>query len=79
MAKEQHKLFYVSLNRGGRGIKAARTLDSARMQVEREQGEWSVREIRPATAQDVAWVRGMGGHIPSVGSPFEEDQNGPRH
>lgn len=50
---------YVSLwnNRCGLSIEPKRN-------ILRAEGTENVKEIRNATAKDVAWVRAMGGHVP---------------
>jgi hypothetical protein len=48
----------------GMGLKAARTLASARAQALRENGTHHPRGVRKATADDIAHVRAMGGHVP---------------
>lgn len=57
-------LFYA---RTGIGccIREARNLRSAHAAILREVGEFNgVKEVRKATDADIAWVRGMGGHVP---------------
>lgn len=59
------KLFYISTNRGA-GIREARGLKSALAQTRREVGYGNVKEVREASEQDIAWVRGMGGYVPRI-------------
>jgi len=57
-------LFYASTGIGA-CIREARDIRSARAAVLREVGEYNgVKEVRKATPADIAWVKGMGGHVP---------------
>lgn len=53
------QLNYISLYNGRCGL----TTDTP-AQVLRREGTGNVRLVRPATAKDVAWIRGMGGNVP---------------
>lgn len=61
------KLYYVNTDRGT-GIRAALTIRGAKRAAANEVGSGNVKEVRLATEKDIAWVRGMGGHVPNVGS-----------
>jgi hypothetical protein len=57
------KLYVVSAY-GRIGLRAASTLNAARKSAIADVGLDNFESIRPATEEDVAWVRGMGGHVP---------------
>ena len=65
------ELFYVVTDRGC-GIRNARDEDAAWFQLEREVGVNNVREVRPATADDIAYVEAMGGYVPKHPAPAAE-------
>lgn len=57
-------LFYAITGIGA-CIREARDIRAARAAILREVGEFKgVREVRKATEADIAWVKGMGGHVP---------------
>ena len=57
-------LFYASTGMGA-CIREARDIRAARAAILREVGEYNgAREVRKATEADIAWVKGMGGHVP---------------
>lgn len=57
-------LFYASTGIGA-CIREARDIRAARAAILREVGEYNgIKEIRKATEADIAWVKGMGGHVP---------------
>lgn len=57
------KLYYVSTDRGC-GLRAAKDARGAKRSAANDAGVNNVREVRLATAKDVAWVSGMGGYVP---------------
>lgn len=58
-------LYYVSTGRGC-CIRRARSEEQAEREVLREVGTYEgVQFVREATPQDIAHVRGMGGHVPA--------------
>lgn len=57
------RLYYIHTDRGC-AIRAAEDEDAAYDAMCREIGENNVEDIRLATVNDIAWVQGMGGHIP---------------
>lgn len=60
------KLFYVETGRGC-GLKKGKTAESVRRVTLSEVGSIDgVRLVREATERDIAWVRGMGGHVPQI-------------
>lgn len=63
MSKQQ--LFYLDTDRGC-AIRAAQNIKQARRGALREVGEYGFKNIRKATKEDIEWVRGMGGYVPSV-------------
>lgn len=57
-------LYVVELHNDTMGLVAARSLASARKEATQEQGSRNVKTVRHATAEDVQWVRNMGGKVP---------------
>lgn len=60
MSRAERTIFYIGLNGGGCGL----TTDGYR-DVLRRIGSDRLREFRPATQQEVDWVRSMGGAVPA--------------
>lgn len=62
------KLYYASTGCGA-CIRLAEDEDDAYEKVLREVGTANgVNDVREATEQDIAWVRGMGGYVPKLPS-----------
>ena len=61
----REKYYYVETDRGC-AIYAGHTLEKVRGVALREHGTDSFKLIRPATTQDLDWVRGMGGYVPRI-------------
>ena len=61
-----HSHYYVSLEGRGCGIRVGTCEDDIWNQMAREVGTNAVQEIREATEADIAYVRGMGGRVPSL-------------
>jgi hypothetical protein len=60
------KLFYLSTGMGA-CIRVAEDEDDAYEKVLREVGtDAGVDDVREATEQDIEWVRGMGGRVPTL-------------
>lgn len=59
------KIYYADTDRGC-ALRTAETLTAARRQINREVGSDNVGAVRPATENDIAWVRGMGGYVPPL-------------
>jgi hypothetical protein len=56
-------LYYINTDNGC-GIRAAQNIIAAKRQALREAGTYGFKTIRRATQDDIAWVSGMGGHVP---------------
>ena len=57
-------LYYVNTNFGC-GIRCAKDIKQARRDLLQSVGEYGgPGTCRPATEDDIAWVKGMGGYIP---------------
>lgn len=56
-------LYYIETDFGC-GIREAKNIQQARKDMREEAGSF-LQVVRKATKDEVAWVRGMGGHIPS--------------
>lgn len=54
------KPFYVESTYGA-GIRWAKTLEKAEKDFLNEVGSYGYKSVRPATEQDIAWVKSMGG------------------
>lgn len=61
---EEAQLMYISTAYGCAIRRGTR--ERVMRQMAREIGTDNVREIRPANDDDIAWVRGMGGHVPEA-------------
>lgn len=61
----------MELHNGTVGLIAARNINAARSQANREEGASNVKRVRLATQAEVDWVQGFGGHVPPgrVGKP----------
>ena len=58
-------LYYFECDMGC-GIRVATNLRQAESRIRREVGTYgNASNIRKATERDVAWVHGMGGHVPT--------------
>lgn len=58
------KTFYFESDMGC-GLVEAHRLASAERQMIREVGEPQLRRVREATADDITWVKAMGGYVPT--------------
>lgn len=67
----KEKYYYVETDRGC-GIYVGYTLERVRGVALREHGSHGFHLIRPATAQDLDWVRGMGGYVPRINKTKKE-------
>jgi hypothetical protein len=62
-------LIKVTLFGGYKGLIAARTLKAGLAQALRDEGASNVQRVELASEADVAWIRGMGGRIPTDSYP----------
>jgi hypothetical protein len=62
---KKYTLYYLNTDRGV-AIRAAQNIKQARREAVREVGEDGLKGIRKATEADIAWVKGMGGYVPTV-------------
>lgn len=62
MAKQLYK---VSLYGGYVGMISAESLEQAHRIALSEQGSANVQSVTLANKEDIAWVKGMGGQVPS--------------
>ena len=66
-------IYYIE-NDYGCGLSAAKDLESARHAALRENGTNHFRLVRKATKDDIAWVRAMGGYVPEIKKPLEQNE-----
>ena len=68
----KEKYYYVETDRGC-AIYVGHTVERVRGVALREHGRDSFKLIRPATAQDLDWVRSMGGYVPRINQTKKGD------